>query len=157
MIALQLLTEQKWAEKNAGYMAISILLNESHELLRLMIQSIKNDLASGNEAFQCLALACVANVGGQEFAESLSGDLQRMLCAPRNSQPGRAFLKKRCALALLRLFRKHPDTVNTELFAPKMGALLDGEKNIGVQLSLLSLMLGLASYNPSGYEGLLPR
>jgi len=62
-----------------GYMACSVLLNENHPLLRMIIQSAKNDLASPNEYNQCLALACVANVGGQEFAESLAGDVQRIL------------------------------------------------------------------------------
>ena len=62
-----------------GYVACSILLNETHPLLRMIIQSIKNDLNSRDDTHQCLALACIANVGGQEFAESLTGDVQKLL------------------------------------------------------------------------------
>jgi AP-2 complex subunit alpha len=58
-----------------------LLLAEHHDLLRLIIQAIKNDLAGKNEIFQCLALVCIANVGGQEFAESLAPDVQKLLVA----------------------------------------------------------------------------
>jgi hypothetical protein len=62
-----------------GYITTSVMLNESHDFLRLVINSIRNDLVSPSEAFQCLALTCVANVGGREFAEALSGDVQKLL------------------------------------------------------------------------------
>lgn len=35
-----------------------------------------------SELGQCLSLAAVANVGGQEFAESLTQDVQRLLVSP---------------------------------------------------------------------------
>ena len=47
----------------------------------LLFQAIKNDLAGKNEVSQCLALTCIANVGGQEFAESLANDVQKLLVA----------------------------------------------------------------------------
>ena len=62
-------------------MACSLLLQEHEDLLRLIIQAIKNDLSGKNEIFQCLALVCIANVGGQEFAESLAPDVQKLLVA----------------------------------------------------------------------------
>ena len=79
----------RYAEKQVGYMACAILLNEvwhclltlssfmdrvmealkahngmpmqKDEFLRLIINSIRNDLISKNEAFQCLALGFVGN------------------------------------------------------------------------------------------------
>ena len=41
-----------------------MFLNEKDELLRLVINSVRNDLISRNEAFQCLALEFVANGKG---------------------------------------------------------------------------------------------
>jgi hypothetical protein len=74
-----------------GYITTSVMLNESHDFLRLVINSIRNDLVSTSEAFQCLALTCVANVGGSEFADALTGDVQKLLVrpleAPRSSCP----------------------------------------------------------------------
>lgn len=64
-----------------GYVACSLLLSEHQDLLRLIIQAIKNDLAGKNEVFQCLSLVCIANVGGQEFAEALAPDVQKLLVA----------------------------------------------------------------------------
>lgn len=58
---------------------MQLMLTEHHDLLRLCVQSIKNDLASGNDAIQSLALATVANVGSQEFAEALAGDVLKVL------------------------------------------------------------------------------
>lgn len=40
---------------------------------------MKNDLVSQNEDIQCLALACVANVGGKEFSEALISDVEKLL------------------------------------------------------------------------------
>jgi hypothetical protein len=51
----------RYAEKQVGYVACGIFLNEKDELLRLVINSVRNDLISRNEAFQCLALEFVAN------------------------------------------------------------------------------------------------
>ena len=57
------------------YLACVLLLSETNEFLRLVINSVKNDLNSHNEEIQSLALACVANVGGREFAETLAPDV----------------------------------------------------------------------------------
>ena len=43
-----------------GYLACVLLLSETNEFLRLVINSVKNDLMSHNEEIQSLALACVA-------------------------------------------------------------------------------------------------
>ena len=75
MEALNLITAQGYAEKTVGYLACVLLLSETNEFLRLVINSVKNDLASHNDEVQSLALACVANVGGREFAETLAPDV----------------------------------------------------------------------------------
>jgi hypothetical protein len=50
-----------YAEKQVGYVACSVFLNERDEFLRLVINSVRNDLISRNESFQCLALDFTAN------------------------------------------------------------------------------------------------
>eukprot|EP00878_Enallax_costatus_P034931 GHUV01038880.1.p1 GENE.GHUV01038880.1~~GHUV01038880.1.p1 ORF type:complete len:204 (+),score=50.56 GHUV01038880.1:292-903(+) len=59
--ACDLIPSQKYSEKQVGYMACSILMNEKDEFLRLAINGIHNDLVSRNEAFQSLALTFVGN------------------------------------------------------------------------------------------------
>lgn len=88
-----------------GYLACVLLLSETNEFLRLIINSTKNDLSSQNQEIQALALACIANVGGREFAETLSSDVQKILL----SQHSHATVRKKAALCMLRLLRKYPE------------------------------------------------
>lgn len=89
MEAVGLISSVKYGEKQVGYLVTSVLLNEvrrhrdtshtvtarsnaadatfrslsvqHHDFLRLVINSIRNDIVSKNENFQALALILVAN------------------------------------------------------------------------------------------------
>lgn len=150
MVALKLIACTSFSEKNAGYMACSLLLNETHELLRLIIQVIKKDLLPGNEYFQSLALSCIANVGGQEFAESLATDVQRVLVHGKTPWN----VRKKAALALLRLFRKSPESVPQESDFRSMTIALLEDEDLGIAVSVASLLLGIVSHHTTGYEEL---
>jgi AP-2 complex subunit alpha len=54
-------------------------LNENHELLTLITNSIKRDLSSKDPNDQCLGLTAIANIGGKEQAEALADDVQKLL------------------------------------------------------------------------------
>jgi len=144
--AVQLLTMPKYSEKNAGHIAVTLMLNENNDVLRLTIQAIKKDLATGTDEVQCLALSTIANIGGEEFAESLSGDVLKLLI----SNTSRNFVKKKAALALLRLFRKYPDIINPETFPAQLAQVFD-DHNLGVVLSISCLVLGIVSHDPEPY------
>lgn len=152
MEAVNLLASSKYWEKSVGYLFISVLLHEEHELVRLLIQSIRNDLVCRNEAFVCLALTCVANIGGREMAETLASDIQRLLV----SQDSNSFVKKKSALALLRLYRKSPDVIPMGEWRHSVLNLLD-EKDLGVVTSVLSLMLGIVADHSAEYAEAIPR
>jgi len=62
-----------------GYLFISVLVNTNSDLIRLIIQSIKNDLTSRNPVHVNLALQCIANVGSKDMAEAFSTDIPRLL------------------------------------------------------------------------------
>ncbi len=64
MEAVSLVSSDNFPEKQVGYMVTTVLLNESHEFIRLVINSIQKDLNSRNEDFQCLALNAISNLGG---------------------------------------------------------------------------------------------
>lgn len=123
-----LISSNHYGEKQVGYMVTSVLLNEArhtifphfhrplttilqhHEFLRLVINSIRNDIICRNDTFQALGLVLVANVGGKEFAESLAADVQRLLM----STTARPVIRKKAALCLLRLYRRNPDVLNLD-------------------------------------------
>jgi len=65
-----------------GYLAVTLLMHENSDLTRLVVNSIRKDLDEYNEIFNCLALHAIANIGGREMAESLNGDVHRLLISP---------------------------------------------------------------------------
>lgn len=65
-----------------GYLAITLLMHENSELVRLVINSIRKDLEDRNEVSNCLALHAIANLGGKEMAESLAEPVFRSMISP---------------------------------------------------------------------------
>ncbi|KAK6543329.1 hypothetical protein TWF694_000082 [Orbilia ellipsospora] len=145
--AVSLISASKYSEKQIGYLAVTLFLNENHDLLHLVVNSIKKDLMDNNELFNCLALHAIANVGGREMGEALNADVHRLLISPTS----KSFVKKKAALTLLRLYRKHPGIVQ-ETWAERIISLMD-DPDIGVCLSVTSLVLALAQDNPELYQG----
>lgn len=80
--AVNLISANKYSEKQIGYLAVTLFLHEQHELLHLVVNSIRKDLLGHNELFNCLALHAIANVGGREMGEALSGDVHMLLISP---------------------------------------------------------------------------
>ncbi|KAF8427819.1 adaptin N terminal region-domain-containing protein [Tirmania nivea] len=145
--AVGLISANKYSEKQIGYLAVTLFLNEKHDLLHLVVNSIKKDLMDTNELYNCLALHAIANVGGREMGEALSADVHRLLISPAS----KSFVKKKAALTLLRLYRKYPGIVQNE-WAERIIALMD-DQDLGVTLSVTSLVLALAQDNPEAYKG----
>lgn len=80
--AVNLISATKYSEKQIGYLAVTLFLNENHDLLHLVVNSIRKDLLDQNELFNCLALHAIANVGGREMGEALADDVHRLLISP---------------------------------------------------------------------------
>uniref|UniRef100_A0A667WPM1 AP-2 complex subunit alpha n=1 Tax=Myripristis murdjan TaxID=586833 RepID=A0A667WPM1_9TELE len=81
MEAVNLLSSNKYTEKQIGYLFISVLVNSNSDLIRLINNGIKNDLTSRNPTFMNLALHCIANVGSREMAEAFAAEIPRILVA----------------------------------------------------------------------------
>lgn len=145
--AVNLVSATKYSEKQIGYLAVTLFLHESHELLHLVVNSIRKDLADYNELNNCLALHAIANVGGKEMGEALAADVHRLLIAP-TSKP---FVKKKAALTLLRLYRKVPKIMHPE-WTDRIIAIMD-DPDMGVALSVTSLVMTLARDDPEQYIG----
>ncbi|KAJ8499682.1 hypothetical protein OPV22_010234 [Ensete ventricosum] len=150
--AVSLISAPKYPEKQVGYIVTSCLLNESHDFLRMVINTVRNDIVGRNETFQCLALTMVGNIGGKEFSESLAPDVQKLLI----SSSCRPLVRKKAALCLLRLYRKNSDVVNVDGWSDRMSQLLD-ERDLGVLTSVMSLFVALVSSNIEAYWNCLPK
>lgn len=110
-----------------GYLAITLLMHENSDIVRLVINSIRKDLDEFNEINNCLALHAIANIGGKEMAESLAEDVHRLLISPTS----RSFVKKKAALTLLRLYRKYPDALPAQEWAPRIVSIMDDTNLVG--------------------------
>ncbi|KAF2645123.1 Adaptor protein complex AP-2 alpha subunit [Massarina eburnea CBS 473.64] len=145
--AVNLISATKYSEKQIGYLAVTLFLHEEHELLHLVVNSIRKDLLDHNELYNCLALHAIANVGGKEMGEALSPEVHRLLISPAS----KAFVKKKAALTLLRLYRKFPNIVQNE-WAERIISLMD-DPDMGVALSVTSLVMALVQDNQDQYKG----
>ncbi|BGP29605.1 hypothetical protein JCM10296v2_001344 [Rhodotorula toruloides] len=146
MEAVNLISSQKYSEKQIGYLALTLLMHENSDIVRLVVNSIRKDLDEMNETTNCLALHAIANVGGAEMAEALAPDVHRLLISPTS----KSFVKKKAALTLLRLYRKHTDVIPAADWALRIVSILD-DQNLGVVVAVASLVLALAQDNLEAY------
>ncbi|KAF9453817.1 Adaptor protein complex AP-2 alpha subunit [Macrolepiota fuliginosa MF-IS2] len=146
MEAVNLIASPKYSEKQIGYLAVTLLMHENSDFLRLVVNSIRKDLDSNNEVDNCLALHAIANVGGSEMAETLAEDVHRLLISPTSQ----SFVKKKAALTLLRLYRKHPEVIPAAEWALRIVSIMD-DQDLGVVLCVTSLVMALAQDNLDPY------
>nr|XP_029542496.1 AP-2 complex subunit alpha-2-like isoform X2 [Oncorhynchus nerka] len=147
MEAVNLLSSNKYTEKQIGYLFISVLVNSNSELIRLINNAIKNDLSSRNPTFMCLALHCIANVGSREMAEAFAGEIPRILVAGDTMDS----VKQSAALCLLRLYKASPDLVLMGEWTSRVVHLLN-DQHMGVVTAAISLITCLSSKNPDEFK-----
>lgn len=119
---ISLLSSTKFQEKSVGYMAVSLLLRPTDEMMTLVVNSMRNDIIGPYQHGKTLALAALSNIGGNDLAEALSGDVQRLITGPLEAssfsglrpegfEANRLLTCKKACLCLLRLYRTNPDCV----------------------------------------------
>uniref|UniRef100_A0A673ATJ4 AP-2 complex subunit alpha n=1 Tax=Sphaeramia orbicularis TaxID=375764 RepID=A0A673ATJ4_9TELE len=147
MEAVNLLSSNKYTEKQIGYLFISVLVNSNSELIRLINNAIKNDLSSRNPTFMCLALHCIANVGSREMAEAFASEIPRILVAGDTMDS----VKQSAALCLLRLYKTSPDLVLMGEWTSRVVHLLN-DQHMGVVTAAISLITCLSMKNPDEFK-----
>ncbi|KAM9409691.1 AP-2 complex subunit alpha-2-like isoform 2-T2 [Pholidichthys leucotaenia] len=147
MEAVNLLSSNKYTEKQIGYLFISVLVNSNSDLIRLINNAIKNDLGSRNPTFMNLALHCIANVGSREMAEAFASEIPKILVAGDTMDS----VKQSAALCLLRLYRTSPDLVSVGEWTSRVVHLLN-DQHLGVVTAATSLITALAQKNPDDFK-----
>lgn len=151
MEAVNLLSSNKYSEKQIGYLFILVLMNANSELMKLIIQSIKNDLVSRNPIHVNLALQCIANIGNMEMAETFGRDIPKLLVSAETID----HVKQSAALCLLRLLRTSPEIIPSGEWTSRIIHLLN-DQHMGVVTSAVSLIDALVKKNPEEYKGCVP-
>jgi len=148
MEAVNLLSSNKYTEKQIGYLFISVLISQNSDLINLINQSIKNDLASRNPVHVSLALQCIANVGSKDMAEAFGQDIPKLLVSGDTLD----VVKQSAALCLLRLFRTEPNIIPSGEWTSRIIHLLN-DQHMGVVTAANSLIDALVKKNPEEYKG----
>uniref|UniRef100_A0A060TA02 AP-2 complex subunit alpha n=1 Tax=Blastobotrys adeninivorans TaxID=409370 RepID=A0A060TA02_BLAAD len=143
---VSLLSSSKYSEKQVGYLAISLFLNENSPMLDMVLNSTRKDLQSLNDLDTCMALNCIATVGGATMAHALADDVFKLLISPTSPN----FVRKKAALTLVRLYRKAPQIISPS-WPDRIMALLD-DPDIGVTTSVSSLVIALAQDDPTDFK-----
>jgi len=146
--AVNLLSSNKYTEKQIGYLFISVLISGNSELIQLIVQSIKNDLSSRNPVHVSLALQCIANIGSKDMAEAFGSEIPKLLVSGETLD----VVKQSAALCLLRLFRTEPAVIPSGEWTSRIVHLLN-DQHMGVVTAAASLIDALVKKNPEEYKG----
>ncbi|KAJ3024561.1 UNVERIFIED_CONTAM: hypothetical protein HDU68_008005, partial [Siphonaria sp. JEL0065] len=148
MEMVDLLSSDKYTEKQIGYLAVTLMLGENADLSRLIVNCLLRDLQGTSEIFTCLALHAIANIGSRDMAANLMSEVQQLLVSGNHT----SFVRKKAALCLLRLFRKFPELFQAVDWAQKIIYMMD-DRDLGTALSVATLVLALAQQYPEEYYG----
>ena len=102
-------------------MFISVLISANSDLMRLIIQNIKNDLANRNPVHVNLALQCIANIGNTEMVEVFSSEVPKLIISGETSDS----VKQCAALCLLHLYRIKKDVLHQADWTSRIVQLLN--------------------------------
>jgi AP-2 complex subunit alpha len=150
--AVSLINQTKFTEKTTGYIAIGIMLNEKTDfgLFYNCMETIKQDLVSGNEVYEALAISTLGNIGSSQLAKEMSPAIIHK--AMSDNRGITTQVRKKACICLLSFMRKNKDIYDEKVWIEGFKYLLTS-MNLGLLLSATSLMLGtIKMKGPSGYE-----
>ncbi|ETI50364.1 hypothetical protein F441_06086 [Phytophthora nicotianae CJ01A1] len=151
MECVKLIASPYFAEKRMGYLGLILLLTDQEDVLTLVTNSVKNDLNNQNHFTVALALTAVGNIASADMARDLVMDVDRHLRSDNEH------LRKKAALAAVRVFTKVPDLV--EDFTESILGLLRS-KHHGVLLAgvqLITEVVLLDAENLKTFSSLVPK
>ncbi|KAG2789153.1 AP-1 complex subunit gamma-2 [Phytophthora cactorum] len=151
MECVKLIASPYFAEKRMGYLGLILLLTDQEDVLTLVTNSVKNDLNNQNHFIVALALTAVGNIASADMARDLVMDVDRHLRSDNEH------LRKKAALAAIRVFTKVPELV--EDFTESILGLLRS-KHHGVLLAgvqLITEVVLLDAENLKTFRSLVPK
>lgn len=81
---INLIASEEFADKRLGYLAATLLLDESEDLLTLLTNLLNNDLNHPNKYVVSLALTTLGSLGSSELARDLYMDVENILKGSRD-------------------------------------------------------------------------
>ncbi|CAN9499415.1 unnamed protein product [Ophioblennius macclurei] len=145
--AIKLAQQGTVLEKRVGYLAVSLFLNESHELLLLLVNTVLKDLQSTNLIEVCMALTVVSQIFPKDMIPAILPLVEEKLNHPKE------IIRRKAVLALYKFYLIAPNQVQ-HIHNKFRKALCD--KDPGVMTASLHIYLQMIQENPEGYKDLTP-
>ncbi|KAI3680026.1 hypothetical protein L2E82_50763 [Cichorium intybus] len=92
--------------KRTGYLAVTLFLNEDHDLIILIVNTIQKDLKSDNFLVVCAALNAVCKLINEETIPAVLQQVVELLGHPREA------VRKKAIMALHRFYQRSPSSVS---------------------------------------------
>uniref|UniRef100_A0A8B9GPF8 Adaptor related protein complex 4 subunit epsilon 1 n=1 Tax=Astyanax mexicanus TaxID=7994 RepID=A0A8B9GPF8_ASTMX len=142
--AIKLAQQGTVLEKRVGYLAVSLFLNESHELLLLLVNTVLKDLQSTNLIEVCMALTVVSQIFPKDMIPAILPLVEEKLSHPKE------IIRRKAVLALYKFYLIAPNQVQ-HIHGKFRKALCD--KDPGVMTSSLHIYQQLIK-SPASYKDL---
>ncbi|XP_055991374.1 AP-4 complex subunit epsilon-1 [Sorex fumeus] len=143
--AIKLAQQGNLLEKRVGYLAVSLFLHESHELLLLLVNTVVKDLQSTNLVEVCMALTVVSQIFPREMIPAVLPLVEDKL------QHSKEIVRRKAVLALHKFLLIAPNQVQ-HIHIKFRKALCD--RDVGVMAASLHIYLRMIKENSSGYKDL---
>ncbi|KAL4565180.1 hypothetical protein LXL04_029265 [Taraxacum kok-saghyz] len=92
--------------KRTGYLAVTLFLNEDHDLIILIVNTIQKDLKSDNYLVVCAALNAVCKLINEETIPAVIQQVVELLGHPKEG------VRKKAVMALHSFYHRSPSSVN---------------------------------------------
>ncbi|KAF6128747.1 adaptor related protein complex 4 subunit epsilon 1 [Phyllostomus discolor] len=143
--AIKLAQQGNLLEKRVGYLAVSLFLHESHELLLLLVNTVVKDLQSTNLVEVCMALTIVSQIFPREMIPAVLPLIEDKL------QHSKEIIRRKAVLALYKFHLIAPNQVQ-HIHIKFRKALCD--RDVGVMAASLHIYHRMIKENSSGYKDL---
>ncbi|MBN3291347.1 AP4E1 protein, partial [Polypterus senegalus] len=143
--AIKLAQQGSLLEKRVGYLAVSLFLNENHELLLLLVNTVLKDLQSTNLVEVCMALTIASQIFPKDMIPAVLPLVEEKL------QHSKEIIRRKAVLALYKFYLIAPNQVQ-HIHDKFRKALCD--RDPGVMISSLQIYQQMIKDCPDGYKDL---
>jgi AP-4 complex subunit epsilon-1 len=104
--AVKMTHDESLPLKRTGYLAVALFIDERHDLVILVVNTIQKDLRSDNYLVVCAALTAASRLIGEEAIPAVLPQVVDLLAHPKEA------VRKKAVMALHRFYQRSPSSVS---------------------------------------------
>eukprot|EP00897_Mesotaenium_endlicherianum_P006964 jgi/Mesen1/6296/ME000325S05437 len=132
--------------KKTGYLAVTLFLDDNHDLIILIVNTIQKDLKSDNHLIVCAALGAVCKLINEETIPAVLPQVVDLLTHPKE------VVRKKAVMALHRFYQRAPSTISHII--PRFRQVLC-DKDPSVMTASLCALYELIATDAAPYKNLV--